>query len=97
MDIGMLWFDNDKGAAFNTKVRRAVSYYKNKYGEVPNLCFVNPCMVPPGSGNGDNPNDKKGTPLIFDGVEIRESNSMLPNHFWVGINRRAGTTTPSKQ
>ncbi len=85
MDIGMLWFDNDKGADLNIKVARAAEYYQKKYGQMPNLCFVNPCMVAPnGNGNGGKSN---GHPLkTGDGVEIRESVTLLPNHFWIGIN-----------
>jgi len=76
MDIGMLWFDNDNQSDLNIKVKRAVSYYQNKYGQKPNLCFVNPCMIP---NNGK---------AKSNGIEIRESKTMLPNHFWIGINRR---------
>jgi hypothetical protein len=42
MDIGMLWFDNDKTDDLEIKVKRAVNYYQKKYGQKPNICFVNP-------------------------------------------------------
>lgn len=87
MDIGMLWFDNDKQVDLDVKVTRAVSYYQDKYGQKPNLCFVNPCMIVANGSNGSNP--QKGFKAAGD-VEIRESNSMLPNHFWIGINRPQG-------
>lgn len=83
MDIGMLWFDNDKGADLNIKVARATQYYQKKYGQMPNLCFVNPCMV----GHNGNGNSKVNPLKTGDGVEIRESVTLLPNHFWIGINR----------
>ena len=86
MDVGMLWFDNDKQANFDLKVERAVTYYHKKYGQKPNLCFVNPCMIPP-NGNGSH-SRKSHAKMKANGVEIRESNSMLPNHFWIGINRQ---------
>jgi len=85
MDIGMLWFDNDKQSDLKVKVTRAVTYYQKKYGQKPNLCFVNPCMIRI-SGNGGSTETNGGT-LQTGGVEIRESQSMLPNHFWLGINR----------
>jgi hypothetical protein len=87
MNIGMLWFDNDKNTDLNVKVNRAVRYYHKKYGQKPNLCFVNPCMIPT---NGNQPKSLKSnsSPKTSNGVEIRESNSMLPNHFWIGINRQ---------
>ncbi len=86
MDVGMLWFDNDKQADLNIKVKRAVTYYQKKYGQKPNLCFVNPCMLTIGSNGGSS--GKATTAKKTGGVEIRESQSMLPNHFWIGINRR---------
>jgi hypothetical protein len=84
MDIGMLWFDNDRQADLNIKVNRAVIYYLQKYGKKPNLCFVNPSMIST-NGNGNNliPSDDKV--ITDDGVEIRESSTLLPNHFWLGI------------
>jgi len=81
MDIGMLWFDNDQKADLQAKITRAASYYQDKYGEVPNLCFIHPCMLDPSSSNLNQP-----------GVEIRTSNTMLPNHFWIGINRQDSTS-----
>lgn len=83
MDIGMLWFDNDKQADLNHKVKRAVTYYQKKYGQKPNICFVNPCMIPT-NGNGA-PSITKGVKSNGSGIEIRESPTMLPNHFWIGI------------
>ena len=87
MDIGMLWFDNDKQSDLNVKVTRAVTYYQEKYGQKPNLCFVNPCMMPENGNNGYSPKPKS-VARINGEVEIRESQSMLPNHLWIGINRK---------
>jgi len=76
MDIGMLWFDNDKKADLHTKIVRAVTYYQDKYGEAPNLCFIHPGMLPE-NGNGSQVGE----------IEIRTSNTMLPHHFWIGVNQ----------
>jgi hypothetical protein len=73
MKIGMLWFDNDPKADIKVKIERAASYYRNKYGQSPNLCFVHPSMII-GSANK------------LREIEIRENRSVLPNHFWIGIN-----------
>ena len=77
MDIGMLWFDNDPKADLKTKIIRAANYYKDKYGKAPNLCFVHPKMLP---------KDENQDPR-YQGVEVRSSNTMLPNHFWIGVNQ----------
>ena len=85
MNIGMLWFDNDPKAGLSTKVERAATYYRTKYGKTPNLCFVHPSMLPgsatppqaPASGDGN---------YVAAGVEVRSNRSVLPNHFWIGTN-----------
>jgi hypothetical protein len=87
MDIGMLWFDNDKQADLNAKVKKAVNYYQNKYGQKPNICFVNPCMIST-NGNGIHTQKDKGVVKTNNGIEIRELATMLPNHFWIGINSK---------
>ena len=86
MDIGMLWFDNDQQADLNIKVTRAVTYYQKKYGKKPNLCFVNPCMISTNGNGGEGSNGKVKT---NNGIEIRGTDSLLPNHFWLGIERQS--------
>jgi hypothetical protein len=89
MDIGMLWFDNDQKTDFQAKVNRAAHYYRNKYGKKPDLCFVHPCMFP------SSPKQVDDDPVLkTKGVEVRVSNTMLPNHFWIGINRQESTSAP---
>jgi hypothetical protein len=79
MNIGMLWFDNDPKTEIEAKIARAASYYRNKYGKAPNLCFVHPTML----GITLSPN---GNGAIRSGpVEVRISPSIRPNHFWIGV------------
>jgi hypothetical protein len=78
MNIGMLWFDNDTKADLKTKVYRAADYYQRKYGKAPNLCFVHPSMV-----NGDNSWQNNG-------IELRTTRSVLPNHYWLGVQQNGG-------
>jgi len=86
MNIGMLWFDNDPKAELTLKVERAAAYYRNKYGRQPTLCFVHPSML--GSPNaGQDPQ----TSLKAGNIEVRSTRSVLPNHFWIGVN---GINTP---
>jgi hypothetical protein len=72
MDIGMLWFDNDPKSDFLSKVQKAASYYRKKYGENPNLCFVHPSMIP----------EKK---TEAGGISVCSNKTMLPHHFWIGV------------
>ncbi len=98
MDIGMLspmkrgtpWFDNDKKTDLAAKVGRAAAYYQKKYGQMPNLCFVNPASI---NGNGSPRLTESpvslgigGGDTACRGVEIRTSKTIIPNHFWIGVN-----------
>lgn len=86
MNIGMLWFDNDPKVAIDIKIARAIQYYQNKYGALPNLCFVHPSMLENGASAAAGQAQRAG-------VEVRASRSVLPHHFWLGItsNGQAGT------
>ncbi len=76
MKIGLLWFDNDPKADLNMKVQRAASYYLTKYGHSPTLCQVHPSMLP--IPNTD-------SQFTINGILLRTSRSVLPNHFWLGV------------
>lgn len=71
MKTGLLWYDDDKGRDLAEKVRRAVAYYKQKYGREAMLCYVNPAML------------KEA--MTVDGVEVKALSTVLNNHFWLGI------------
>ena len=73
MNIGMLWFDNDNKSDLVTKIQRAVSYYHTKYGKAPNLCLIHPRTLGGNTWTGT-------------GIEVRTTRSVLPNHFWLGVN-----------
>jgi hypothetical protein len=107
MNIGMLWFDNDPKAELTTKVERAAVYYLNKYGKSPNLCFVHPTMLrsepatPENAASGEAKPDQRSETerqkpperIKKGAIEVRTSRSVLPNHFWIGIN---GSVTPTE-
>jgi hypothetical protein len=71
MQTGMLWFDNHSQRDLETKLRRAVAYYENKYGSRPTMCHVHPSML-------------VGQPPEIAGVVIEPSNLVLSHHFWLG-------------
>jgi hypothetical protein len=73
MKIGMLWFD-DSARSLKVRVKEAADYYNEKYGQVPNLCFVNPTML----------SDKV---KASNGVELKESRTVMPGHFWLGVGK----------
>lgn len=86
MEIGMLWFDNDKKASIPSKVERAARYYQQKYGVNPDLCYVHPKMI--GGGNGlRKKSNKKGSaePLKIGQITVMKNEKVLPDHLWIGL------------
>jgi hypothetical protein len=77
MRTGMLWFDNSS-RSLNEKVADASAFYKDKYGHSPTLCFVNPTTLEGKEGRSN-------------GVEVRETRTVMPDHFWIGINPKDST------
>jgi len=84
MNVGMLWFDNDSKSSLDVKVERAATYYRSKYGRSPSLCFVHPSMLP--DTGATSKSDAQNRTYVTGGIEIRSNRSVLPNHFWIGVN-----------
>jgi hypothetical protein len=82
MNVGMLWFDNDPKAGLAIKIERAADYFRTKYGRNPTLCYVHPSMLPTGS----TPTAEQPANLKAGGLEVRPTRTVLPNHFWIGVN-----------
>lgn len=80
MNIGMLWFDNDTKVDFSTRIERAALYYRQKYGKTPTVCYVHPSMIP------QKAEPASDSPIKSGNIEVRENQSVLPNHFWIGVN-----------
>ena len=70
MNIGMLWLDADAKRPFPEKVQRAVDYYQQKYGRLPDICHVNPEML--------------GKSMKVGEIKVEPLKSVLPHHFWLG-------------
>jgi hypothetical protein len=93
MNLGMLWFDNDPKASLDVKVERAAAYYQHKYGKTPTLCFVHPSML--STGREALPNERaeeaasQKESYMAGNIEVRKNRSVLPNHFWLGVNGSA--------
>ena len=73
MHEGLLWFDADPKRALNEKIAQAADRYRHKFGRKPNLCYVNPMMLP-GS-----------QPAECNGVRLVPSRVVLKHHFWIGV------------
>ena len=71
MNVGMLWFDANRGTAVAERVERAADYYKEKYGAEATLCFVHP--------------DTLAEPSRVGSLEVKPLETVLANHFWLGV------------
>lgn len=74
MSVGMLWFDGDHKRPLSERIHEAASFYHDKYGDRPNLCFVHPRTL---HDDGDS--------VSNDDLQLRTSDSVLPDHFWLGV------------
>lgn len=71
MKTGMLWLDADTKRPFAEKIRLAADYYHNKYGQFPTMCLVHKTAI-----------DQE---LTIDDILVQPAKSILPAHFWLGI------------
>ncbi|HSH04972.1 MAG TPA: hypothetical protein VLL52_20830 [Anaerolineae bacterium] len=78
MKEGMLWLDADKGRQLTEKIERAVDYYENKYGHLPELCMVNGNSIEQAMAVGK--------------VQVEPAKNILPHHFWLGMRERENAT-----
>jgi len=67
-----MWFDNDPHRPLEEKVKKAVQRYREKFGRVPNICYVNPDLL-------------SGDEIRLKSVRVVASSRILPNHFLVSF------------
>ncbi len=83
MEIGMLWFD-DSPRPLAEKLQRAVGYYTEKYGRQPTLCLIHPSTMDGAGGE-------------VAGVELKSARSVMPDHFWLGIDEKPARKKASRR
>jgi hypothetical protein len=71
MQPGLLWFDDDPDMDLENKITRAAIFYQDRYGLMPDLCFVNPSILP------------RQLHCTM-GIEIRPNRQLQPEHIWLG-------------
>jgi hypothetical protein len=82
MKVGLLWFDDDKKRTLAEKVERAASYYQQKYSVAPSVCYVHASALEGAEINALAPAQR------VNGVEVRTARTVLPNHFWIGVDEK---------
>jgi hypothetical protein len=76
MNTAMLWFDNSQ-TALAVKIRKAVDYYKKKYGRQPDLCLVHPNLL--------EVETREQRTVEVAGLTVRPYRPVLPGHIWIGV------------
>lgn len=70
MRVGLLWYDaGAKGLP--DKVAKAAKRYHERFGEKPNVCYVNPQTLSEGA-------------CEVNGIRVLPSPQILRHHYWVG-------------
>ena len=69
---GLLWFDDTATRPLADKVALAAQRYQQKYGHVPEVCYVHP-------------DELKGQNASADTVKVLPAKMVLPHHFWLGV------------
>jgi len=70
MEVGLLW--HDSGAEdLAWKLSRAAKRYHERFGDKPDVCYVNPAQLPDGD-------------RTINGILVRPSPRIMRHHFWLG-------------
>jgi len=77
MKLGLLWYDDDPKRGLEEKIARAAQRYREKFGRMPNTCYVNPAML------GENA-------LASGRVRVVPAENILPHHLWIGVSEGEG-------
>lgn len=72
MDIGMLWYSDDRKQTVEQKVMQAAVFYSRKYGLQATECHIHPRTL--GAGP-----DHVGL------VRLVADSTIVQDHFWLGI------------
>jgi len=79
MQVGLLWFDNDPRRALATKIEEAAVRYREKFGNTPDVCYVNGAEL-----NGQNVVvTLAGLPKVS--LRVLAAPNILPHHYWLGV------------
>jgi len=71
----MLWLDSEPAGGLELKISRAVKYYQQRFGRLPNLCFVHPSLL-------EQANDDP--PIDILGIDVLPSQRLEPEQLWLG-------------
>jgi hypothetical protein len=90
LQIGMLWFDDAPQRTLVAKIALAAQRYQDKYGNVPNVCYVHPSSLA-GAPAQDKGTAYEPTCMRYKdeySIQVLAAHDILPNHLWLGVTER---------
>jgi hypothetical protein len=90
LQIGMLWFDDSPQRSLVAKITLAAQHYHEKYGDVPNVCYVHPSCLGNIAVEGQN-TEHEPSCMHYKGdhpIQVLAARDILPNHLWLGVSER---------
>ncbi len=68
----MLWYVQDQENELKTIIERAVDFFRGKYGQTPQVCYVHPDTLP-------------AEFVVKDVVKVMPNERVIKNHIWLEI------------
>lgn len=84
MNVGMMWFDNDPKKNLTAKIIEAADYYRKKYGQVPDVCMVNPELAPHLLPPNSESSNLGGGEWKVGRITVKAFRAVLPGNLWIG-------------
>jgi hypothetical protein len=77
MQAGLLWYDSEPGRPIAAKAAAAAERFQEKFGVVPDTCYVSEKALKDG---------ELTIPFHEGKLRLVPANNILLNHFWIGLN-----------
>lgn len=87
MQVGLLWFDNDPRRAVAAKALDAARRYREKFGVMPDTCYVNSAALGGREMTVPLPATDKAV------LRLRPAADICPHHFLVGVEDATANAT----
>jgi hypothetical protein len=87
MEFGLLWYDGNPKRSLEDKIRPAAERYREKFGRLPNTCYVNPCAVTGRHEIGPEAACRLENPAAT--IRLVSAANILRHHYWLGVAKNA--------
>ena len=95
MKAGLLWYDADPQRPLEEKLAPAVQRYRQKFGRLPDVCYVNPRALTSSAEEESGVACRLQNPQTT--IRIVTAHTILMHHFWLGENGMHDTGKPTRE